>query len=224
MRYKTVFSGIPFIKRNPIRDFSDTTYNDFIDTINRVEYKTAAQAAASHHCIFFYVNKENLNIIRAMVTALHPEFMKKVSKTTNGGVGTNKHVSFHMLGNNQSGGMLVSEGKSWAQRFQQYKANGRIVKYDKANPLKGYTQNGTVVMLTAANENLDWLDQQRLTTTPSATTDQSGKPYTTTNPPPKTTAKAAGNIAGMSTNTILMCGAGFLLLFLLFRKRKERSG
>lgn len=218
MRYKKATGDIPFISPyQKFRNFSDTDYNTFVDKVNRVEYKTAAQAGASHHCIHFYTEKANLNEMRNLAAALNPNFMQKaVKKTTNEGSGVNKHVQFMMYGSNTSPKVLVSEGKAYAKFFQDIKANGRIARYDNTNPLKAYTQNGTVVTLTAANNNAVWITEQDKITTPSTTVDQSGN------------NKAAGKSQNpavseglFTTQNIIIAGVALLLLFFIMKKKKK---
>ena len=221
MRYKVAKSDISFLgPYQRIKNFSDTDYNDFIDTIKKVEYKTAAQAGASHHCVHFYTNKSNFDIIRAFAAALNPEFYKKVKKITNEPAGANKHVQFMLYGNSGSPKCLVSEGKAYAQFFQNIKANGKIVRYSQLNPLVGYTQNGVAVNLTAANGNQVWLDKIAQTTTPANNLNPDGSDKT----PTKQNLLGGGDGDGQglfTTQNMLIAGAALLLLFVLLKKKKK---
>ena len=226
MNYKTVTSGIPFIRQRTVRDFSDTDYNAFIDMIKRVEYKgpyeTPSTLLPENPGIRFYVDKDNINFVANMVRALHPEFMSHVKKTINWLSGNNRQVVFRTDYNNKADGQ--AKCREWVQKFQLIKANGKIVRYDKTNPLKGYTQNGTVVPLTAANDNLTWLKEQQKITDSSTTVDSDGNNYDIPNIPaiPGTGGKSNTGGNGMNTNTLLMLGAGALLLFLLLRRKNKQ--
>lgn len=222
MRYKVAKGDIPFLASQKIRNFSDTFYNNFVDTVKRVEYKTAAQAGASHHCVHFYSEKASYNDMRNFASALNPDFVKKVKKTTNEGTGQNKHVQFMLYGNTGSPKCLVSEGKAFAKFFQDIKSNGKIVRYDITNPLKGYTANGTSVILTAANSNQVWLDQQAKVTTPSTTIDPSGNKKTSGNNQ-NPLLDGIGNSQGLfTTQNMIIAGVALLLLFVLFKKKKTK--
>ena len=219
MRYKNAQDGNIFLRQyQRIRSFSDTDYNTFIDTIKRVEYKTAAQAGAAHHCVHFYTNKSNFDIIRSFAAALNPEFYNKVKKTTNEGAGTNKHVQFMLYGNSGSPKCLVSEGKAYAQFFQNIKANGKIVRYSQLNPLVGYTQNGVAVNLTAANGNQAWLDKITQTTTPANNLNPDGSTKPTTK---QNLLNQEGEQELFTTKNMLIAGIALLLLFVLLKKKKK---
>ena len=222
MKYEIIPRDEDFFLFSTVRNFSDTEYNQFVEKVSRVRFVKSD----TPRTLRFYCAKDDRDNVRKLIMAIAPNFKDYYDKVENKGSSNSSadpwRVSYFFKDRK-----TVDDGAArwWEEYFQKIISNGKIVRFDNTNLLKGYTSNGTVVMLTAAPGNPTWVaEQNKITSNSTYDADKAQKELGLEGLGNNNSGGNNGGAQSLLTPTnLLIAGAVILGLFLLLRKKKPAT-